>query len=399
MVNPVHPDTPHISAVRAWRFAQELAVLGHCVVFLTAPLPGKPPASGAPLTGHDWTQPHVLEIDGCAQSQAVLPAPFRKLRTAWRLFMAGGARGRWVRNGVRAVQQQLPQFRPDVVWCTFGMMEAVFAAKRIAKLAACPWVLDIKDNWELYVPRGLRRLMVWRTHGWAAVTANAEFTAKQAKLWQYADSCVIYSGVDDAFLTQVHTAQDNDQRINITLVGSLYFPDCLDALLNGIQLWSENLTPLERQRISICYLGGDIEMFQRAVQRRITGICAGARGYIPAIALAKICRASTVNVYVAHAGGFHHKLLELLACERPILVYPAESDESRLLVKEAGGELFEATGPDHVAGLLAQICSRRLHAATDRTKCKTHRRYSWADQTLQLERVLLRAISTNAKND
>ena len=399
MVNPVHPDTQHISAVRAWRFAQELAALGHRVVFLTVPQLGKTSVFAAPLAAHDWTQPHVLAVDGGAHSQTVLPPPFRRLRTAWQMVVEGGARGQWVRNGVSAVVQQLAQFRPDVVWCTFGMMEAVFAAKQIAKSAACTWVLDIKDNWALYVPPGLRRLMVWRTHGWAAITANAEFTANQARLWQHADGCVIYSGVDDAFLAHVPEAGGDDNQINITLVGSLYFPDCLDVLLQGIQLWSASLTPLERQRVSVSYLGGDIEMFQRAVHRWITGICTVAHGYVPAIELAKLCRASTVNVYVAHAGGFHHKLLELLACEQPILVYPAESDESRLLAKEVGGELFEATAPDNVAGLLAQICGRRRPGAPVKTKGKTHRRYSWADQALQLERVLLSAISTNAKND
>ena len=69
----------------------------------------------------------------------------------------------------------------------------------LAKAFGCPWVLDIKDNWELYVPSGLRRLMAWRTRGWAAVTANAEFTARKANIWQRSDAAIIYSGVDDVF--------------------------------------------------------------------------------------------------------------------------------------------------------------------------------------------------------
>ena len=195
MVNPVHPSTPHISAVRAWRFAEELAHRGHRVVLLTAHRADGGADQGPPTDNHDWHEPLVLSFAGVNRKVPSVspPRPLRRAATAVRLFRDGGRNGAWVRASVAGVTRSHAGFKPDVVWCTFGTMEGVFAAKQIAKVTGCPWVLDVKDNWELYVPRGMRRLMAWRIKGWSAITANAESTAYVAAKWHDASPAVIYS--------------------------------------------------------------------------------------------------------------------------------------------------------------------------------------------------------------
>ena len=101
------------------------------------------------------------------------------------------------------------------------------------------------------------------------------------------------------------------------------------------------LTEGEKRKVVVRYLGGDVAMFTTAVRECIPQVRTEAKGYAPIEELAGCCRGSKVNMYVAHQGTFHHKLLELLACGRPMLAYPGESDESRRLVREAGGELLE----------------------------------------------------------
>ena len=175
MVNPVHPSTPHISAVRAWRFAEELAHRGHRVILLTAHRADGDPTQSPTVATHDWHEPLVMSFAGINRKAPgfSLPRPLRRAATAVRMLRDGGRNGAWVRASVAGITPSLAAFKPDVVWCTFGAMEGVIAAKQIANVVGCPWVLDVKDNWELYVPRGMRRLMAWRVKGWSALTANA----------------------------------------------------------------------------------------------------------------------------------------------------------------------------------------------------------------------------------
>ena len=175
MVHPVHPSTPHVSAVRTWRFAQELAALGHRVVLLTATPEGETAACEV-HSDHDWKKPLLLACASAASAEPKThwPTSLRRVRTALRMLWQGGAAGTWLRAAVITGTRLPPAFQPDVIWCTFGQMEAVFAARQLARKLRRPWVLDLKDNWELFVPRGLRKLMAWRIRGSAAATANAE---------------------------------------------------------------------------------------------------------------------------------------------------------------------------------------------------------------------------------
>lgn len=401
MVSPVHPDTPHVSAVRAWRFAQELTNLGHRVVFLTAKLRDSEAIPQVAITAHKWVRPYLWVVNESATGRDRLPAWLERLRTAWLLLKDGGRRGRWVSDGVLVAEREISHFRPDVVWCTFGAMEAIFAAKRIAKKVGCPWVLDIKDNWEIYVPHGLRRLMAWRTRGWARITANAEFTAQKARKWQHADSTVIYSGVDDAFFRpRAETdASCTTREFIITFVGSLYSSAALDALLSGVHHWARSLTSDERQCVLIRYFGVDVQMFAKASKKWVPDLRSQLNGYVAIDELAKACKAASVNAYVVHTQGFHHKLLELIACDRPILAYRAESDESRLLVMNAGAELLEATTPTQVTVLLTQLHGRQRLPGTETKKAPKHPKYSWGNQTRELEQVFINVVSTKKSVD
>jgi glycosyltransferase involved in cell wall biosynthesis len=397
IVNPVHPATPHISAVRAWRFAQCLSAFGHRVVLLTVPPPGAAPDPRSridQLTEHDWASPIILEVDDDPAPTSPLPVILRKIRTAARLVWSGGAKGGWVRRATATMLRAAPRFRPDVVWCTFGMMEAVFAARSVARRLRCPWVLDIKDNWELFVPLGLRRVMAARTAGWVSITSNALFTAERARRWQGTSAEVIYSGIDAAFFGPIEAGR-SDKEFQINLVGSLYFPEHLDTLLEGIGTWSRALTKTQRSRVRVSYLGGDTDLFNSVANRRIPAIEREALGFIPLDDLAARCRRAAVNAYVAHWGGFHHKLLELLACRKPILVCPAEGGEANQLATEVDAHLLESDSASGVAAHLHDLFERWREDAGSVGHDDAARRYSWPEQTRRLEQVLMAAVRSN----
>lgn len=400
MINPVHPRTPHISAVRAWRFAQELASLGHRVVLLTAPLTDEPQEQITDFERHNWKTAFVLP---CVSEAVGVPkalgwAVFRKLATAVRMLWEGGWQGGWVRRSVAVAGRFGAAFEPDVVWCTYGKMESVFAARRIAALAGCPWVLDIKDNWELYVPRGLRRLMVWRTRGWAAVTANAEFTADKARQWQHAVPTVIYSGVDDAFYERPTAAVSSTTGFRINLVGSLYHRGYLRGFLIGLRRWAETVVKTASSTIELCYMGADSTMLDEELKLYPAGVPVRRFGYVDVGEMAVKCQQGAVNVYIAHSGTFHHKLLELLACGRPLLAVPQEDGESRSLARQAGGQLLEAADEAEVEAGLARIYHDWTNNFADSVASGVPvHHYSWRNQALRLEAVLKEVISMEKK--
>lgn len=399
LVNPVHPSTPHISAVRAWRFACELAGMGHRVVLLTATRSGADQIQPqAVLDTHDWREPLVLAP--AAFAGIAPPGRFgalRRIRTLWQMLRHGGYHVVWSKAAVAAVEQLAPVFRPQVMWATVGKMESAFVARRLSRSLGVPWVLDLKDNWELYVPVPLRSAMARRVSGWDAVTANAGSTGADARRWHRADPRVVYSGVDDAFFRAAATqapAGGDDERFVVNLVGSLYFSDRLQELLRGIDQWSRSLSEADRGRVEVRYIGGDTAMFEQAVQATKLAVSSHAGGYVAIEQMAAAARTAAVNMYITYDGCFHHKLLELLASGRPVMAFSKESDESRGLAAQVEGELIEPGNREGVAAALDAIhshwCSdrpRRAHAADQSPSL----RYSWNAQARLLEEVLANA--------
>ena len=396
LIHPTHPSTPHISAVRMWRFAQEMAKRGHHVALLCAPPKGGQATHIAEVARHDWQAPFLL---ACETGRAGwldkdrLPSYARKMVTAWRMLHRGGDLGRWADNIVRAAHKLGRTFMPDLVWTTFGFMEAVIAARRAARTLQCPWVLDIKDNWELCVPFGLRRLMAARTLGWAALTANASFTQVKASRWQRDEATVVYSGIDDAFFGDGHRVKLEDDLFVVNLIGGLYFQDRLEEFLAGIRQWTARLTPQERDRVQLRYLGGNAQMFEEAAARADLGIPYKSLGYRPVAEMAGHCRQAVVNAYIATPLGFHHKLLELLASAKPVLAFPDEDEEARTLALQVAGDLRTPSTAEAVAAELARLHSEWQPGTASSPDPATLRAYSWASQAEILEQTFQRVLS------
>lgn len=394
MVNPVHPATPHISATRAWRFAQELSVLGHRVVLLTRPLQSGGPASRSLLATHNWANPFVLECCG-AGKVAAAPARGRlrsKLKTVVGLLRHGGSNGQWHDEALRRILDLAATgaFRPDVAWATFGQGEALCVARKAASSIGCPWVMDIKDNWELYIPMGLRRLMAWRVRGWTKLVANAQVTAGYAARWHSADAEIVYSGVDQKFFQPIeYLAQKRPFTIN--LIGSTYSRELLERFFTGIAKWHSALEAGSDCSVIVNYLGADTDLVQTVGSGILDGLELRCHGYVDVGDLATFCATSSINAYISFSHGFHHKILELLAAGRPIVAFPSEHNESLRLVALYGTPFHITANEDQLTACFDKLFQQ--HVAND---CPLPRvsgldRHSWPNQARQLESILIAA--------
>jgi glycosyltransferase involved in cell wall biosynthesis len=267
-------------------------------------------------------------------------------------------------------------------------MESVLLARRVARVWRCPWVLDIKDNWELYVPYGMRRVMAYRSRGWKAITANSRFTQEKARTWQRTDATVIYSGVDHAFIEAGRSTERDNRTFRLALVGSLYSRDAVSRLLIGLRQWINALAPQERRSVSLHYYGSDHRLLSEAITASAVKLAVDVAGHQRAPELARSCSLAAVNLYVSHSGGFHSKLLELLACGKPVVAFPREGQESLDLAIRVGGDLRVIEGPAQLASELVSLHAGWKEKAGRTAASPVMDAFTWRSQSSVLEAVL-----------
>jgi glycosyltransferase involved in cell wall biosynthesis len=370
LINGTHPAAPHISGVRAGRFAAELARMGHRCVLICPPMPGIAAKDPAPIARHDWSQALVIEADDPP------PAGGNAIATFANLLRYGGRRTGFQRQVVARGRALAADFRPQVGWATFGSLEAVTALRALAREQHFPWIFDDKDNPEIYVPCPARLPLAWRLRGYAALQANSVLHANAAQAWLGGTAEVIYSGVDPCFFDR-QPVPDRAGRY-VTLVGSLYHRDLVDAIITAVAQFN---AASGKPPISIVHLGkqGDWLVNDRGVEIDLPG-------YVSPEEMARLCQHSLANIYVFLGRTFHHKLFELLACRRPVFAYGGELPES---VAEAGrlhAPLTLSTTPTALTEALTAAESFTPHPRMP------ERFFTWPEQAAMVEAAMRRLI-------
>lgn len=368
LVNNAHPELPHVSGMRLGYFARSLARRGHQVVLLTS----SPPNGRAlqmterKLTRHDWSTPFLAEVARSpmwsveAVRHNKLPSLFRRSITAWSFLAHGGVFPDWTRPSKTSATRLLREFKPELVWATFGNTSNLSLAQWIARRAGCPWVVDVKDNWTAFVPAGLRRHMAWRFRDAAGVTANARHHLDIAQSWLRVNRArVVYSGVADTFFEARKASLPPGDKREILMIGSTYYEDRLLTFMATLRNWLAGLPSEERSGIRFVYAGSDVERVRAAISR--TGLECEAElcGQLPIGELARRAGASFANSYLWAPFTFHHKLLELLVAGRPVLAFPGEHAESRELAAQCTTPFFACDSPAELKSALQQAWANR----------------------------------------
>lgn len=400
-VNYSHPDTPHVSGMRVPRFGQTMAARGHQIVLITKSLDDdeqgiEPSALPAVLGRHDWRYPLHLPVTPVSDPWlerirgGKLATPIRKVVVGLYYWSHYGVFSDWV-AATRPYWPTLAlSFKPEVAWGTFGNTDTWIVASNIAKLASSPWVGDFKDGWEDFIPMFLRSRASKRFAGAAAFTANSEHFAGQARKWFGKEARVVYSGVADCFFNRSPLEATNmGSQFRITLTGSLYEDESLIQFLRAVVMWSRKRREQTGEVCDVVYAGADSERFRRCAQF-LHGDCrVTIHDYLPLEELARLCQGASLNAYLHNPTTFHHKLLELLACEKPVLVFPGESEEAIRLAREVGARLFVGRCPEDVQKVLDRTAQDEAPRTSELERFRQH--FSWDAQAVNLERCLTEA--------
>lgn len=406
-VNQCHPDTPHVCAVRLREFAAAMARRGHRVVLLTETLGAGGNRKGASpdrletrLDGHDWDEPlHV----GCARAPSPLLerlhdgklwSGFRKAVVATSFVFHGGVFAHWTEGSRHTIATLASAFRPDIVWGAFGCTDVWNVARLAAAEADCPWIADIKDNWEIFIPLGLRTILARRYAGAAGFTALSAGHASIAAKRFRTTARVIHSGFPRNGVVDGVGDGGSDGgsgRFRIVASGSIYDGDTFAAVVRGIREWlSERRTD---QPVEFCYAGNEHQRVDSMIAP-LRGRCRiDIRSFLPHAPFQSILAEASVIVYGRHVLMPHHqKFIEYLATGRPVLCYPGETEEFKTLAREVNGPLFSCDTVADVKHALSTIEAGR-YPALDRRGLEA---YSWDAQAAALDRVFSSALEQHA---
>lgn len=362
-VNHCHPDTPHICGTRAARFAESCASRGHEVVLLTETLEGqypnvRPESLVAAFAAHDWSRPFHLTCSpvGHPLLRALREGRLRggagKAVAAAYYLARSGVFVDW-RDGSYPYWPVLARvFRPQATWGVFGNTDALVIARGIARMAGCPWVMDVKDPWGVFIPGPIRGLIGHRFGDAAAVTALSRAHAADLASWFKRPSTVIYSGIGSEMLTPMPPPRATSRRL--LLLGGLYRQSELETLISGVAAWRQSLSP-DNEDVEVTYAGGEGQRLAETADRLAPGLKVVCPGYLTLAQIRLLAAESRACLYVrSHSALFQHKLFELTAMSRPIIGLPPEGDEARALVRSVGGCLWECADAAQVVDALTR---------------------------------------------
>lgn len=380
LINHLHPATGLVGSVRFWRLAEELAKRGHRVVLLCGKYDSvdKPETLRKRFDAHDWSTPLLVAcgpnplLDARAESRQRSRFAGR-VRTAWDLLVHGGPFWNW-RAEARPLYKVLHErFDPHFCYATFGNLDALGIARELAKVCRIPWVMDIKDPADAFLPGALRLWLMRPYRDAAAVTMNAGYQRQHNPGWARAAAKVMYSGVESPLIPAPAVDQDR-----YALVGAVYDDQSLIRLLQGFRY---HFT-VQAKKARLVYYGKDAARVRLAADA--IGLChrIDYAGMFDRYAMLAECSSAAAICYVGHPGTFHHKLLELAALGRPLLACPNESEEGLSLIRE---HQIEFTGSVDEAALAMGL--RAAATMPTRDTSELQQIFGWPTVARQLEEL------------
>jgi len=388
-VNEAHPATRHVAGMRLYHFGRAMMARGHDVTQVTGPQPSFVKAGHGP----DFPQaagPWLIPVPPATMTSSAF-SPLRRIRTGLRLWHGDRHTREWLAQAKKSTIDALSGQSPDLVWATFGTVESLLLGQELARHFNCPWVVDVKDNWEAYMPFGVRNRVARRLASAGGMTANAWLHQEiAARYFPHGAQQLVYSGVAEPFF-KARTADQHSELADATLllVGSVYQPDVLDDFLATFARWRECLPSEDRARLRLRYVGGSSDAVAAALASTNLGEICEIIPFVPVPELAALVRDSFCSAYLWLPTTFHHKLLELLVAGQAVLAYPGEHRESAELAAQCDTKFVVCDHRDRLGEALTELWAGRAGLAKRDPAPPWH----WDDFAFGLEQFFEKIIA------
>ena len=376
-------------------FATALSKRGHEIILFTETLDSSPTRepvqkTRARLRQHSFDEPlHMAAAPAGFPllkllRQGRLPWGLRQLIIFWYFWRHQGVFTDW-RNSSRPYLQLIAdEFKPDIIWSTFGGSDCWNIANDLSGISDCPWVADIKDIWDVFIPSPFKQFLARSYKDAAALTTFSDFHRTQSIPFFPMEKFILYSGLDTRVMASA-PIQDSDV-FQISLIGSVYNRIHLETALQTIETWTiaEALTG---KRVKLVYAGTAQTEVQSILDRLNPSFDVALRSYLNQQDYYSLLKSSHVNMYIRNEKAFHHKVFELMAARRAVICYPAETDEVMREAKERKSPYYSCESADDIQKALSAASAGQGLASDNHIS-----QLDWTARAVTLERVLLSHI-------
>jgi len=393
LINHCHPNTPHICATRMREFAHAMTLLGNKVILLTETLDGvptktRPEQTSEIILNHNFSTPLHIAVEPIGHPlirklrNGTLPWGIRQAVVVWYFFYYKGVYTDWRAGSQPYLNPISDNFKPDLVWATFLNTDAWNIAIDLAKISKIPWIGDIKDPWEIYIPAPFRKFLANYFDTCLAITTFSSFNSNDVRKWFKSPTKILYSGFWSGQVEAINKL--NSDKINISLTGGIYNVRSLNKLMQGVKIWLKGLSKNQRSKVHLTYAGHDTEAVKTATQK-LTKLCKiNLKGFIPITELREIHQNSIANMYVKIDSTFHHKTIEMLSAGRPIICYPEENNEAIEIAKTTNITLHSCKSAIEISQALNKSLNTLSNRVAENEKLKE---LTWDSQAKKLENL------------
>lgn len=395
-INHCHPATPHVCATRMREFATALSKRGHEIILFTETLDSSPTRepvqkTWARLRQHSFDEPlHMAAAPAGFPllkllRQGRLPWGLRQLIIFWYFWRHQGVFTDW-RNSSRPYLQLIAdEFKPNIIWSTFGGSDCWNIAKDLSGMAGCPWVADIKDIWDVFIPSPFKQSLARSYKDACALTTFSDFHRTRSTPFFTMEKFTLYSGLDTHVMAST-PIQDGD-LFQISLIGSVYNRTHLETALQTIETWTV-AEALTGKRVKLVYAGTAKTEVQSILDRLNPSFDVALQSYLKREDYYSLLKSSDVNMYIRSEKAFHHKVFELIAARRAVICYPAETDEVMREAKKRRSPYYSCESADDIQRALRATSVGQELASEDHII-----QLDWTARAVILERVLMSHIS------
>ncbi|HER27349.1 MAG TPA: hypothetical protein ENI69_09605, partial [Rhodospirillales bacterium] len=296
LINHCHPQMDHVCAVRMATFATAMAQRGHQIVLLSGAGSGHVSIADhrTRMANHDWSSPYTLPCKPAPAPllerlhQGRLPSGIRQAVVAVSYLLQGGVFYNWRRGADDAINFLASDFKPDIAWATFGNTDAWNIGRDLAQRAGCPWVADMKDNWDHYIPGPFRSWLSGRYGTAAGFTALSRAHGDLVSRRFGTAAQVIYSGFGNP-------QEAPSEAFRLVISGSIYDGQMLAVMVKGIRTWLQDMRT--ETRVEVCYFGNDWKMAERVLAPLDAYCRVVSRSFLAPAELAPLLAGATAILY------------------------------------------------------------------------------------------------------
>ena len=374
VINYCHPKAKHICGQRAFNFSKELSKKNHKVCLLTSDFDVK---KSKKINIYNKNFIHfVYKCFENKKNQIINKNNFlNKIRIVYNFLFKSGQKHKWVEGIDEKFYRFIKyKFKPNYIIAIYSPIDCAYIGTKISHLTNAELILDIKDD---FVKSNGLFFSLFFLNKYRFIKKFSFLSEKYKKEFHKLSNkgdLIIRSGLNNNFLKNLNR-NTHKVDIQINIIGSIYYENCLNNLLNILNNFSLKVN----KKIKVVYLGNNFSCFKEFLNKKLN-IKIFNKGMVRYKKYFEEINNADLNCYINNKKTFHTKFYELISLGKPILSYPFFNYEEKKISKKYSIPFFSGNNQNELNKILNDILIKK--------KFKNGKYIiSWKDETNKFEKL------------